>query len=79
MAEAREIKRQLQTMLTPFMSRTERPIAMNVGDLQQPSSMEPHDLDVYRHFAANVRDKFKGSAIAYWLSVPLPAQSLGDR
>ncbi|MGY4348924.1 hypothetical protein ACVWXM_005391 [Bradyrhizobium sp. GM7.3] len=79
MAEAREIKRVLETILTPFMSRTERPVAMSVGDLQQETLMEPHDLDVYRHFAANVRDKFKGSAISYWLSVPLPAQSLGER
>jgi hypothetical protein len=79
MAEAREIKRALEKMLTPLMSRTERPIAPHVGELQRPTSMEPHDLDVYRHFAKHVQDKFKGSAISYWLSVPLPAQALGDR
>jgi hypothetical protein len=79
MAEARGIKGALEKMLTPLMSRTERPVAPHVGDLQSPTSIEPHDLDVYRHFAEHVQDKFKGSAISYWLSVPLPAQALGDR
>lgn len=79
MAEARGIKGALEKMLTPLMSRTERPVAPHVGDLQRPTSIEPHDLDVYRHFAEHVQDKFKGSAISYWLSVPLPAQALGDR
>jgi len=79
MAEAREIKLALEKMLTPLMSRTERPVAPQVGDLQRPTLMEPHDLDVYRHFAQHVRDKFKGSAISYWMSVPLPGQALGDR
>jgi hypothetical protein len=79
MAEARNIKQTLEKMLTPLMSRTERPVTPHVGDLQRPTSMESHDLDVYRHFAENVGKRFKGSAIAYWLSVPLPAQALGDR
>lgn len=78
-SEAREIKCALEDMLTPLMSRTERPVTAHAEDLQQPTSIEPRDFDVYRHFAKHVPDKFKGSAITYWLSVPLPAQALGDR
>jgi len=79
MTEAHSVKISLEKLLTPLMSRTERSVAMHVGDLQQPASIEPHDLDVYRHFAEHVDEKHKGAAISYWLSVPLPAQALGDR
>ena len=62
------------------MSRTERPVSDHAGEPAPPSvRIEPHDLDVYRHFTDHVSPKLAGSAITYWLSVPLPAQALGDR
>jgi hypothetical protein len=62
------------------MSRTERPIMPSAPDAKPPiTQIAPHDLAVYSHFASNVPPKLAGSAIAYWLSVPLPAQALGDR
>ena len=78
--EAKSLKRQLEALLAPLMSRTERPVSDRAGELPPPSiKIEPHDLEVYRHFTEHVSPKLAGSAIAYWLSVPLPAQSLGDR
>lgn len=82
-AEARAIKTALEDLLRPLMSRTERPVISQSGPpVPRPSPLEPHDLDVYSHFVKAVKAKkakLAGSAIAYWLSVPLPAQALGDR
>ena len=81
--EAQVIKHQLEALLTPLMSRTERPALQHADQPDpQPVRIEPHDLDVYRHFTDHVSQaspRLAGSAIAYWLSVPLPAQALGDR
>lgn len=78
--EAQQIKRRLEALLTPIMSRTERPPSQHPSEAPpKPVQIEAHDLDVYRHFTDHVSPKLAGSAIAYWLSVPLPAQALGDR
>ncbi|MBY5439343.1 helicase [Rhizobium leguminosarum] len=78
--EARTIKHKLEALLTPLMSRTERPVTPHPSEPPpRPVPIEAHDLDVYRHFTDHVAPKLAGSAISYWLSVPLPAQALGDR
>ncbi|MCJ8237006.1 helicase [Peteryoungia algae] len=78
--EAQSLKRSLEDLLTPLMSRTERPVFHHPTEPEPYSvRIEPHDLDVYRHFTDHVSPKLASSAIAYWLSVPLPAQALGDR
>jgi len=78
--EAKTIKHRLEKLLTPLMSRTERPAVRESSEPPpEPVRIEPHDLDVYRHFTAGVTKKLKTATIAYWLSVPLPAQALGDR
>lgn len=79
-SEAKKIKDLLEKLLTPLMSRTERPAARESSEPPaKPVGIEPLDLDVYRHFVAGVPKNLKTAAIAYWLSVPLPAQALGDR
>ena len=79
-SEAETIKHRLEALLTPLMSRTERPASREGNEPKpKPVQIEPHDLDVFRHFAAEVSEKWKTATIAYWLSVPLPAQALGDR
>lgn len=77
--EAETIKHRLEVLLTPLMSRTERAAREGSEPPSKPVRIEPHDLDVYRHFTAAVPKKLKTATIAYWLSVPLPAQALGDR
>lgn len=78
--EAETIKHRLEALLTPLMSRTERPASREANEPPpKPVRIEPHDLNVYRHFTAEVPKNLKTATIAYWLSVPLPAQALGDR
>lgn len=78
--EAETIKHRLEALLTPLMSRTERPPSREGNEPPpKPVRIEPHDLDVFRHFTAEVPKNLKTATIAYWLSVPLPAQALGDR
>lgn len=79
-SEAKTIKHRLEALLTPLMSRTERSAAREGSEPPpNPVRIEPHDLDVFRHFTAAVPKNLKTATIAYWLSVPLPAQALGDR
>ncbi|WAJ28418.1 C-terminal helicase domain-containing protein [Antarcticirhabdus aurantiaca] len=81
LAEASATKAQLEALLRPYMSRTERVVRDDGEDrLAEGSgtSLEGVDLDVYRHFAERVDERFRSSAMAYWLSVPLPAQALGQ-
>jgi hypothetical protein len=82
-ADAHAVKTALEGLLRPLMSRTERSMVSQPGTAEpQPAPLVPYDLDVYSHFVKAVKAakaKHAGSAIAYWLSVPLPAQALGDR
>lgn len=78
--EAETIKRRLEALLTPLMSRTERPASREGNEPPpKPVRIEAHDLDIYRHFTAAVPKNLRAATIAYWLSVPLPAQALGER
>ena len=80
LAEAKASKAELEALLRPYLSRTERVVrdddygsVLNTGRVGLAST----DLDSYRHFSTAVSDKLRSSAMAYWLSVPLPAQALG--
>lgn len=80
LAEARTIKSTLEGLLRPHMSRTER-VVRDDGNAHPLESgqvdLRGTDLDAYRHFAAPISERLRSSAMAYWLSVPLPAQALG--
>ncbi|BCM86711.1 helicase [Methylobacterium indicum] len=81
LAEARNTKVEIEALLRPYMSRTERAVHDDGAEGPQDATgvaLDGPDLDVYRHFADRVGDRFKTSAMAYWLSVPLPAQALGQ-
>lgn len=63
--EAQALKHHLERLLTPLMSRTERPVSDHAGEPAPPSvRIEPHDLDVYRHFTDHVSPKLAGSAVS---------------
>ncbi len=79
---ARVVRSDIQALLLPMMARTERhdPAVLNWEGTHHPGqNLQPSDLQVYRHFADGVAEKLKTAALPYWLSVPLPAQSLGIR
>lgn len=80
-SQARFRKCKLELLLKPIMSRTERRVSADDGS-KQKLSHEPikrTDLKVYRNFIENVTQPHRARAIAYWMSVPLPTQALGDR
>jgi hypothetical protein len=72
---------ELEALLQPHISRTERPQAIGAGtDTQRkPLSITTADLKTFAHFAEPVADRNRSAAAAYWLSIPLPAQALGQR
>ena len=80
LVEAKAIKVELETLLRPHLSRTKR-VERDDGEGRALDAgrvgLTGTDLDTYRHFATPLADKFRSSAMAYWLSVPLPAQALG--
>lgn len=76
----RRAKLELEALLRPVMSRTERLVRDNASAGASDSgavALLGADLDAYRHFASAVDDRLRSSAVTYWLSVPLPAQALG--
>jgi len=81
--EAATFRDQLRNLLTPIMSRTERDSVATVDDQDRTQYLEatslPEDFQVYRHLVASFPEKLRYTALPYWSSVPLPAQSLGPR
>ena len=87
--ETHAVRREIETLLTPVMSRTERDDPSD--DLERstkpvPTGLKAGDLDQFRTLAEGVgasNEKQKdhsgarSDALAYWLSVPLAAQALG--
>lgn len=81
-ADARRCRHTLQALLAPLMSRTERETgAVRDGSETIPlqADLSPADVRVFRHLAQAFRHRHRADALAYWLSIPLPAQALGKR
>ena len=81
-ADTRRYRHILQTLLAPLMSRTEREAgATRDGSqtIELQADLTPADVRVFRHLATSFKPRHKGDALAYWLSIPLPAQALGNR
>ncbi len=84
-AQAAALRDQLQALLSPVIGRTERHAFMRgPGNLEPdlhrlPAASEVADVAVYRHLVRSSDAKRKADALAYWSSVPLPAQALGQR
>ncbi|HEF4840342.1 TPA: hypothetical protein SAO52_005135 [Burkholderia vietnamiensis] len=87
-AQARQVKGALETLLTRLMSRTERAliVAMEHGEpaieestIPLDAPLSPGDVAAYRHLVDSFDQADKADAVAYWLSVPLAAQALGLR
>lgn len=77
---ARSAKEEVEGLLRPLMSRTERVVRDDGAVARDPGrvALLGTDLDAYRHFASGVDERHRSSAMTYWLSVPLPAQALGQ-
>jgi hypothetical protein len=86
--EFRDAKQQIEALLRPIMSRTER-MAHPEGsrtssvlswedDLRlKGPDLHGKDLQSYKCLAVSFRDSDKSWAVPYWDSIPLPLQTLG--
>ena len=82
-AEAGELRKKIQHMLRPIMSRTER-ASHEDGWLEhrtcpKEAPLLAEDIRVYRHFVQSIRHWKLTAAVPYWTSIPLPAQTMGPR
>ena len=81
--EAGELRKQIQHLLRPIMSRTER-ASHKDGWLEHHTSHKKapllaEDIRVYRHLAQSISHWRAWAAVPYWTSIPLPAQTMGPR
>jgi len=79
--EARSLRGRLQTMLSPYVSRMEREPTSDdsAHTIELNAALEAADVRSFRHLATSFKPEHAWAALPYWLSVPLPAQSLGKR
>jgi hypothetical protein len=91
LAQLRQVRDDIQALLRPVMSRTERfndeESSTNVSSLHPHSEIRPEDLRVFKHWVGRLRDAetqrrgkldLMSFSVPYWLSVPLPIQMLGS-
>jgi hypothetical protein len=80
---AEKLRDEIQRLLRPIMSRTERASHQDGwsehSTLHLPAPLLVEDVRVYRHFAHSIGHWQAGAAVPYWTSIPLPAQAMGPR
>ncbi len=81
--ETEDLRERVQQLLRPIISRTER-ASHDDGWSDHETTNEPapliaEDIRVYRHFAQSVSRWKATAAVPYWISIPLPAQTMGPR
>ncbi len=82
---AKALRDDLQGLLLPVIGRTERSAFTAASDTLEPDVLAlaapptVPDVVAYRHLARSAAPKRRADALAYWSSVPLPAQALGQR
>ncbi len=80
-----QLRDELQGLLLPVIGRTERSAFSATSDVLEPhvtplaTPSNVADVIAYRHLARSAAPKRRADALAYWSSVPLPAQALGQR
>lgn len=81
--KAIEARQHLYAMLHPIMARTERAnhpdgwIEHQTTDLK--GNLKDNDLKTFKHFSDSLDTSHRSSACSYWLSIPLPMQTMGKR
>ncbi len=78
-AEASVIRDNIQDILAPYLSRMERePDADESARTHElDAALDAADVRAFRHLAGSFQPEHKWFALPFWLSVPLPAQTLG--
>jgi hypothetical protein len=81
------VRDKLENLLHTIMSRTERPEGkVKKGDVDKTSELKADDLRIFRYWAKRLGDgkpaqgrqsQLTSFAVPYWISAPLPMQTLG--
>jgi hypothetical protein len=79
--EASTVRDAIQDMLAKYLSRMERePVSDEAARTHElDASLDPADIRAFRHLATSFKPEHAWFALPFWLSVPLPAQTLGLR
>lgn len=82
LARALKARRQVELILRPVMSRTERTTQPTDAFKYRPPVSAPiaeEDLKVFRHFTDCLHQEHRVEGASYWSSIPLPMQTMGSR
>lgn len=80
--EAQAARVEVESLLCPIISRTERASHDDGWDhfetqsVQAPVALE--DLTVFKHLSRSFDDTHRPNAVPYWTSIPLPMQTMGN-
>lgn len=81
-AEAQAARERAEEALRPIMARTERVScakdSSGTGLSHLSAALIPDDLRVYRHLHDSLLDQHRSSAVYFWISIPLPMQTMGS-
>lgn len=80
--EAQQARKDVEDVLCPVMSRTERASHDDGWDHFQTESLlapvAPEDLSIFKHLSQSFDDAHRPSTVPYWTSIPLPMQTMGN-
>jgi hypothetical protein len=81
-AAAHEARTEVENLLCPIMSRTERASHDDGRDHflteSLPAPVETGDLNVFKHLTQSFNAAHRATAIPYWTSIPMPMQTMGN-
>jgi hypothetical protein len=80
--EAQQARIEVENLLCPIISRTERASHNDGWDHfhteSLPAPVRPEDLSVFKHLAQSFDESHRPSAVPYWTSIPMPMQTMGN-
>jgi len=81
-AEAQAARNEVESLLCPIISRTERASHRDGWDHFEtqpvPAPVADKDFAVFKHLSRSFNDTHRSSAVPYWTSIPLPMQTMGN-
>jgi len=80
--EAQQARKEVEDVLCPVMSRTERASHDDGWDHFQTESLlapvAPEDLSIFKHLSQSFDESHRPNAVPYWTSIPMPMQTMGN-
>lgn len=81
-AEAKAARKEVESLLCPVISRTERASHDDGWDHFETKPVQapvaPEDLTVFKHLSRSFDDTHRPNIVPYWTSIPMPMQAMGN-